>query len=195
MTLEVQFLSMLASVGAGIWLGASFDTYKRLAGKKIFFRWTLIVNDLLFWILQAIIFFYILLTVNEGEVRFYLFIALLLGYSIYRAMLENIYRNMLEWMISFTIGVFRFTTRLVKVLIINPIKWLLNVVLTLGILLLSTFWRIVHFLLKVVLFPFRWVINLYIKKYGIPFHSFFVRVKSKSLQLFDWVSKWIKKRE
>ncbi|WP_096186159.1 spore cortex biosynthesis protein YabQ [Evansella halocellulosilytica] len=193
MTLEVQFISMLASVGAGIWLGLSFDTYKRLAGKNKRFRWMLIVNDVLFWLLQAVIFFYILLNVNEGEVRFYLLLALLLGYSIYRAILEKLYLRILESVIYMTVQFFRFLFRLTQVLIINPTKWLLKLVLTLGILLLSTFWSIISFLLKVIIFPFRWAFRLYVEKYGIPFHSFLKRVKQRVSILYNKIKNWIKR--
>ncbi|MDG5789991.1 spore cortex biosynthesis protein YabQ [Evansella sp. AB-P1] len=177
MTLEVQFLSMLASVGVGIWFGASFDTYKRFIGSPQRFRWTLLVNDILFWLVQALIFFYVLLQVNQGEVRFYLFLAVLLGYSIYRSLFEKIYLRILEWMIHFTVKTYNIIANAIKVLVINPIKWLLKVLLSLSMILLTTIWRIIYILFRIIIFPVRWIANKYVQAYGNPLESFINRLK------------------
>ncbi|MDQ0257871.1 spore cortex biosynthesis protein YabQ [Evansella vedderi] len=168
MTLEVQFLSMLASVGTGLWFGASFDTYKRFVGGSKRFRWTLLINDILFWLLQALVFFYVLFQVNQGEIRFYLFLALILGYSIYRALLERIYLKILNWVIRFVKQTIHILVQTTKVLIINPIKWLLKVTVALSMIVLTTIWRILHILLQVLLFPFRWLIQKFVQAFGNP---------------------------
>src|SRR5690554_6295875 len=122
---------MLASMGTGVWFGASFDTYKRFSGgsKRSF---TQVINDILFCILQALVFFYVLFIVNYGEIRFYLFLALLLGYAFYRALLESLYLKILERFITMIRNAFYFSVRLVKVFIINPLNWLLKLLLTLS---------------------------------------------------------------
>ncbi|SDZ66357.1 spore cortex biosynthesis protein YabQ [Evansella caseinilytica] len=178
MTLEVQFLSMLASAGTGIWLGASFDTYKRFLGSPKRFRWTFVINDVLFWILQGLIFFYVLLQVNNGDVRFYLILSLILGYSIYRALFEKLFLQLLEWLIGFCKGTYRMISRTIKVLIITPIKWLLQLVLSLSMILLTTLWNILLFLLRIALFPFRKLMQ----QISPVFERYFGRVKNKLLQ-------------
>lgn len=176
MTLEVQFLSMLASAGTGIWFGASFDTYKRFTRSSKRFRWTKVLNDLLFWILQALVFFYVLFIVNYGEIRFYFFLALLLGYATYRALLDRLYAQILEWVIKLLQITVHFFTTMIKVLVINPSIWLLKVLISLCMIMLTVIWRSVSFLLKILLFPFRFLVNKYVQAYGIPFYPLYTRL-------------------
>ncbi|MBU9710173.1 spore cortex biosynthesis protein YabQ [Evansella tamaricis] len=196
MTLDIQFLSMLASAGTGIVLGASFDTYRRFLRSPKRFRWSLIVNDILFWVLQALLFFYVLLQVNHGEVRFYLLIALVLGYSIYRSLFEGIYQKMLEGVIHFITRLTFIVVRTIKVLVFNPIKWLLKVILTLSMIIVTTIWRIIYFILRVFFSPFVWLWNKYVQAFGIPFYSsyqkgksFGQKVKRKIKEISDWLKR------
>ena len=174
---------MLVSAATGIWLGASLDTYKRFTGSSRRFRWTLIYNDILFWLLQGLIFFYVLLQVNHGEVRFYLFLALLLGYSVYRSLFEKVYKQMLEWMIGFIYRTFMIVIRIFQVLIINPLYWILKIVLTLSMIIVTAIWNILNYLILFLTFPVRWLVRKYLKAYGIPFHSSFKRIASVSKRL------------
>ncbi|PAC34593.1 spore cortex biosynthesis protein YabQ [Caldifermentibacillus hisashii] len=73
MSLTVQFYTMLAMVGMGSYFGVALDTYSRLfnrSKRNVIVRG---INDILFWIVQALITFYILYLVNNGEIRFYIF--------------------------------------------------------------------------------------------------------------------------
>lgn len=173
MTLDIQFYSMLASAATGLWLGASFDTYRRFTGSSGRFRWSLVFNDIFFWPPQGLVFFYVLLKVNEGEVRFYLFLALLLGYSVYRSLFEKMYMKILEHAIRIISGTYRLIVKTILVLFINPLKWLLKVLLALSMILLTTIWRIVYYILWIFLVPFRWLGKKYVQHYGIPFQSLF----------------------
>lgn len=65
MTLTTQFYTMLAMSGMGLWLGASLDTYRLFVIRARTARWLLFIHDILFWILQGLLFFYVLLHVNE----------------------------------------------------------------------------------------------------------------------------------
>ena len=72
----------------GSLFGATLDTYNRFLNRNARKRWLVFLNDVLFWILQALFIFYILFSVNFGEVRFYIFIALLCGFAGYQALLK-----------------------------------------------------------------------------------------------------------
>ncbi|MFA9559795.1 spore cortex biosynthesis protein YabQ [Evansella sp. AB-rgal1] len=190
MTLDIQFLSMLASAATGIWFGASFDTYKHFIGSPQRFRWTLLLNDILFWLVQALIFFYVLLQVNQGEVRFYLFLALLLGYSIYRSILEDIYQRILHWFIRVCVRLYDIITRIILVLIVNPIKWLLQVILTLSMMILSTLWTVILFIVKIILSPFRWIWLKYVHAFGNPFKAITLYLRKWKIKLKNKWDKW-----
>ncbi|RNA66035.1 spore cortex biosynthesis protein YabQ [Alteribacter keqinensis] len=195
MTLEVQFETMLIMTVMGIWLGAAMDTYHRFLGSPRRFKWTHLINDLFFWCAQGLFLFYVLLNVNEGEMRFYVLLALLFGYATYRALLQTVYRSILESLIRFTVAFYRFTVRLIVVLVITPVKWLLQVVLALCMIILSTIWRIVYFLLKVIIAPFRWGLEkagvrfTFLLKWKKNLYTFSEKIRDLFSKLLNWFTK------
>lgn len=147
MTLTVQFMSMLSMAAMGIWLGAAIDTYSRFVGKRHSFDSRTALLDLSFWAVQAILIFYILYRVNFGEVRIFVFIALLLGYAMYQALFKSFYNHALEGLITFFMKLFSFILYVLKILILIPIKWLLHICRRLAMMIVLTLWSLVFYLL------------------------------------------------
>ncbi|TMW69949.1 spore cortex biosynthesis protein YabQ [Alteribacter natronophilus] len=195
MTLDVQFETMLVMTVMGIWLGAAMDTYHRFLGSPRQFRWTHLVNDLFFWCAQGLILFYTLLKVNEGEMRFYVLLALLLGYSAYRALFQKAWRQLLEWIIGTVIGMYRLTVKMIRIFVVTPVKWLLQVVLALCMIIISTIWRIVCFLLKVLTLPVRWLLKkagvrfTFLGRWKVSILSWTEKLMSRLKRLTDWFKK------
>jgi spore cortex biosynthesis protein YabQ len=167
MTLSVQFYTMLAMVGMGSVFGATLDTYNRFLNRTSRKRWLVFLNDLLFWILQALFIFYILFSVNFGEVRFYIFIALLCGFAGYQALLKDLYKKLLEKIIQSCISLYKFSVKMVKNLVYSPIKWLVLLLVSIFLGLGKVIWAILRFLikailsiLKIVFTPVLWVVKL-----------------------------------
>lgn len=175
----MQFMSMLTSAFTGIWFGVSVDTYKRMTRNFKSVRIIEVINDLLFWAVQALIFFYILYIVNYGEIRFYFFLALLLGYATYRALLERIYNQVLEWIITFIQYVVNFMIKIIKALVINPSKWLLQLLISFGMIILTVLWKCLLVIVKIVIFPFQWLVKKYVNKFPIPFYSTYKKLYNK----------------
>lgn len=184
---------MLASIGTGIWFGASLDTYQRFLGKRRRFRWTQVINDILFFLIQSLVFFYVLFLVNLGEVRFYLLLALLLGYAAYRALFEGLYLKILERVITITKQLFYILQRIIMTLIVNPVKWLLKVLLTLGMIILGAFLNIIKIIFQIVTFPIRWLTDKYVQAYGIPFYSSFKKGRLLISKINKLIKSWFKK--
>ncbi|MBM4765303.1 spore cortex biosynthesis protein YabQ [Bacillus sp. B15-48] len=165
MTLTTQFLTMIAMIGMGSLFGAMLDTYNRFLQRQRRKTWIVFINDLLFWILQGLSIFYVLFLVNEGEVRIYIFLALLCGFAAYQSLIKRLYLKCLEWMISFVISTYKLIVKIVIVLIIKPVRSLLLTILSLLIIfgkglltilkaLLLTLWWV----LKVVWKPIKWLL-------------------------------------
>ncbi len=164
MTLSTQFYTLLAMIFMGGWLGASLDTYHRFLQRprrKYFF---VFINDILFWVVQGLLFFYTLLVVNEGELRFYVFIAILCGFAAYQSLIKTIYVRILEHIIQAIIHLYKFLLRTGELLIVRPIKMLIqliivillgifNVLLVFGKILLKTCWIII----KICFTPIKWI--------------------------------------
>ncbi|MFC7372349.1 spore cortex biosynthesis protein YabQ [Fictibacillus iocasae] len=156
MTLTVQFQTIISMVAMGIWIGMAMDTYGRFLHEKKKWNWFHFINDFLFWVLQALLVFYVLLKVNHAEVRFYIFLALLCGFSAYKALFEKTYKRILERVIIMVSAVLRFFRRLIVIFLINPVKWLLSLLVALVTWILTITWRIIFSLLKILFLPFKW---------------------------------------
>jgi spore cortex biosynthesis protein YabQ len=167
MTLSVQFYTMLAMVGMGSVFGAALDTYNRFLNRKTKKRWLVFLNDFLFWILQALFIFYILFSVNFGEVRFYVFVALLCGFAGYQALLKDFYKKILERVIQGSISFYRFLVKLATNLIYSPVKWLILLLVSILVGLAKGLWAVLGFIvrailaiLKILFKPLFWVVKI-----------------------------------
>ncbi|WLD93472.1 spore cortex biosynthesis protein YabQ [Alkalihalobacillus sp. AL-G] len=163
MTLTVQFYTILAMIGSGIWLGATLDTYHRFHPRGKRWNWLRFINDILFWVLQALIIFYVLLQVNRGEVRVIIFLALLCGFACYQGLLQSLYKRLLERIIKITIGIIRLIRRTFTILVYNPAKVILNLLVgfskMIGRLLLS----VLLFITGILIYPLKLIGRLLLR--------------------------------
>ncbi|QED45892.1 spore cortex biosynthesis protein YabQ [Cytobacillus dafuensis] len=167
MTLNIQFMTMLAMIGMGIVFGASLDTYNRFLKRTKRKSWLVFINDILFWIVQGLAIFYILFIVNRGELRFYIFVALLCGFAAYQSLFRRLYVRLLEIVISMIISIYRFLLKLFHYVIYRPVRGLIFAVISIllflgkGLLaLLNIIYKLILFLLKVIFLPFKWIFLL-----------------------------------
>lgn len=168
MTLTTQFLTMIAMIGMGSLFGALLDTYNRFLQRQKRKNWIVFINDLLFWILQGLSIFYVLFLVNEGEVRIYVFLALLCGFAAYQSLMKRIYLKILEWLIHVTIATYNFIVRLAIALIFKPVRFLLLSTISLSILI----GKGIFGLLKRVLSVAFWILKVLWKPIGLLFVLF-----------------------
>ncbi|WP_372508854.1 spore cortex biosynthesis protein YabQ [Pseudalkalibacillus decolorationis] len=155
MTLTVQFYTILAMIGSGIWIGASLDTYHRFQTRRTRWNWLRFINDMLFWVLQALIIFYILLQVNKGEVRVIIFLALLCGFACYKGVLQSFFKRFLELIINVVVHIFRFGQRTFTILIFNPIKVILNLIVGFSKMIGKSLLSVLLFLCGILFYPIR----------------------------------------
>lgn len=210
MTLSTQFLTMLSMVGMGSLFGIMFDTYQRFLNRPKRKQWIVFFNDLLFWMIQALLIFYTLFLVNNGELRFYIFIALLCGFAAYQSMLKGIYLRLLELLIDMVIIVYRFMRKTFHLLILKPVVGMIHLAIAIvfflgrGLFTLVKFiFTILLFLLKAILTPlFKIVLILWkllpkgIKKtveklYNKTAGNF----KGIQNYILKWMNKWKKRKE
>lgn len=185
MSLATQLYTMLAMISMGSFFGAALDTYNRFLKRGVRKRWIVIINDILFWLIQGLLIFYILFLVNFGEIRFYIFVALVCGFAAYQALMKTTYLKLLETIIYLTITIVKFFINLFKVIIYNPIKWMLLLLITiiLGIgkglyTLVQTIIKVLLLLVQILFKPFSWIIRIFwrviptsVKKYIEKFYK------------------------
>lgn len=210
MTLTTQFITMLTMIGMGSVFGAALDTYNRFLKRTDRNRLIVFINDILFWIVQGLVIFYILFLVNSGELRFYIFIALLCGFAAYQSLFKGIYLRLLEIVISMIISFYRFLLKLFHYVIYKPIHALVVAVISLLIMigkglysLFKLLLKILLNLLKVVFLPIKWILLLiwkllpkYIKKTVEKLYNrmagLFKQIKN---YIYKWISMWKKDKK
>ncbi|MEH7093597.1 spore cortex biosynthesis protein YabQ [Neobacillus vireti] len=210
MTLSTQFLTMLSMIGMGSLFGAMFDTYQRFLNRPKQKAWIVFINDILFWVIQALIIFYTLFIVNSGELRFYIFIALLCGFAAYQALLKGIYLHLLEMGIRSVIAIYKFITKMIQMLIYKPvvgfIQLLIMIILALGrglITLVKFVYKVLLFILKIVVFPVQKILLLFWKLLPKGIKKTVEKLYNKTAgnlkeimnYINKWRDKWKKKKE
>ncbi|MGR5984334.1 spore cortex biosynthesis protein YabQ [Bacillus cytotoxicus] len=197
MSLTVQLYTMLSMIGMGAWIGASLDTYQRFLKRQQRKRWIVFMNDILFWIVQALFVFYILLLVNEAELRVYVFVALLCGFVAYQSLLKSLYMKVLNFLIYISMQMIQFAIQMIKQLLIKPvvvmtrlmialILFLFRMLLSVGHVLWKFLTLIVLFVWKVFFWPFRFIASLIWKL--LPNHvKLFIE---KYAGLLEYLKKW-----
>lgn len=184
------------------------DTYQRFLQRPKRKSWIVFINDLLFWIIQALFVFYVLFLANNGELRFYIFIALLCGFAAYQSLLRDIYRKLLELLITAVVAVYRFIKGAIHLLVYKPVMGLIQLLIALFLLIGRGLFTLVKFLFKVLLL----LIKVLLKPFGkilLLFWKFLPKNLKKTVEklynvlagsfmkiknyVYRWFSKWKRK--
>lgn len=178
MNLSVQFTTMAAMAVMGIWIGLSVDTYGRFFYRGGRRRWNplQIAGDLLFWVVQGLLVFLVLLNINEGDVRIYIFLALLCGYAAYKSLFQSFYRSLLEGLINVVRFLSRAVNRTVVLFFLRPVQLLAKLVYTVVKIVLQGIFALLLFAWTIFWVPLRWLLRLVLPQ------SFFDWMKKTSLQ-------------
>ena len=167
MSLATQFYTMLAMISMGSFFGATLDTYNRFLKRGSRKRLIVFINDVLFWLLQGLLIFYILFLVNFGEIRFYIFVALLCGFAAYQALMKTTYLKLLEISIDLIVAIANYISHLFMTIVYSPIKWLVILLITVVFWMGKALYALVQTILKVLLLmvkilfkPIIWIVQL-----------------------------------
>ncbi|RDI38419.1 spore cortex biosynthesis protein YabQ [Falsibacillus pallidus] len=170
MSLTTQFCTMLAMIAMGSFFGAALDTYSRFLKRNKRKRWLVFINDVLFWVMYGLFTFYILYKVNFGEVRFYIFIAILCGFAAYQALFKKAYLKLLEIFIRMTIKIYLMIVKTIQLMLVRPVTWIFFTLTTIVFTLLKGIWTLVKALLKILLWllkiflaPIFWMMKIFWK--------------------------------
>jgi len=116
----------------GLIIGLLFDTFRIL--RKSFKTSNIIttIQDITFWILSGLIIIYSLFNFANGELRIYIFLGIVLGYSLYLLLFSKIYVKTSVLIIAFTKKIIHyllivpiiFTYKIIVKIIFNPIKFI-----------------------------------------------------------------------
>lgn len=156
MTLNVQFITMVSMVIGGFYLGIAHDTYERFSNLWRNRRILAYVLAITFWLSQAVILFVLLYRANYGELRVYVFLACLLGLSIYQVFAANLYRKMLEGFLTILRYILTTLLTIFTVIVIRPLQLLFRLLFAILKMIGHVFLSLIIFLLL----PFKIMVKL-----------------------------------
>lgn len=106
---------------SGVALGMLYDAYRVVSGEFRFPRWTIPPLDILYWAVGTIAVFRVLYLSNGGEVRLYVFLALMIGVSGYFAFFSGLITAIVRFAVAAVKQGVRWMLRLGDMLLIRPI--------------------------------------------------------------------------
>ncbi|MCQ6563716.1 spore cortex biosynthesis protein YabQ [Paenibacillus mendelii] len=165
----MQWLTMAMMLLSGIGMGVVFDGYRVVSDELKVNRWWIPVFDLLYWIAATVIVFQVLSASNEGEVRTYVFLGLLLGIGCYYWLFSRIVVRLVHGIIQATRAIIQFMIRAFVLLIIRPLQLLYKLAkVILAFLLAFTIFliRIVLQLLRPLWVLVRWMTRPIVQPVG-----------------------------
>jgi spore cortex biosynthesis protein YabQ len=194
-TLNVQFLTLWMMFVSGLGLGVLFDLFRVLAGQLRIPKWTLPLTDLVYWIVATILVFRVLYLTNQGQVRLFVFIGLVIGILLYFTSFSPWIVKLILLIIKTIKALIRFIKKSIELLIIRPAIVLYRFfILFLGFLaalaiflykivlqLLYPFWKLLLWLLRPVLRPLA-------KRLKVP--SWLVETGLAFERLWKWIRRW-----
>lgn len=121
MTLDIQIWTMASMMLSGVALGMLYDAYRVVSGEFRFPRWTIPPLDILYWAVGTIAVFRVLYLSNGGEVRLYVFLALMIGVSGYFAFFSGLITAIVRFAVAAVKQGVRWMLRLGDMLLIRPI--------------------------------------------------------------------------
>ncbi|QGQ93696.1 spore cortex biosynthesis protein YabQ [Paenibacillus psychroresistens] len=115
MNLNHQFLTMALMIGCGLGLGVFFDIYRVLTDKLKLSRWIISILDIMYGLIAAVAVFRVLYYSNYGQLRFFIFVALILGIYLY-------YKWFSKLVIQFVFNLIKGLEWLWNLLIVRPVQ-------------------------------------------------------------------------
>jgi len=155
--LNVQFATMITMICGGFYLGMALDTFRRLTANLRRPIWLIYTTEIGFWLMQTAVLFIMLFTANKGEIRFYIFVAGLLGFATYQVLGKKWYNHLLEVLIRIFVAIVQFISNVFRILIVTPIKGLFTILIAVLLFLIQAIVTIIQFLLKIIFLPFKWL--------------------------------------
>lgn len=162
MSLSVQFLTLAMMLLSGVGMGAAFDGYRVVSNRLRIGRWLVPVLDLLYWLAATLVVFRVLAASNEGELRFYVFLGLLLGIGFYFWLFSSAVIAFVVWLMDMLQRIWRLFLNCLDWVVLKPL-FLLGKLLRVmaGFVLAFTvlLFRIVLQLLKPFWLILRWMLG------------------------------------
>jgi len=109
-----QIQSFLLTLVLGVVAGMVFQFYQLLVRGARLGKYALYIMDFFLWMLMILLIFAAMLFINQGEMRVYVLIALVVGIILYHRYLGQVMEEPVSQAARLTIGIASFLTGLIK---------------------------------------------------------------------------------
>lgn len=114
-----QLFNLIAFALTGITIGILFDIFRIIRKSFKTPDFVTYIEDIIFWILTGIILLFTIFTFNNGEIRIYIFIGLILGLCLYILTLS-------KYFIGISVTILKFIKKILCVPIHIVIKFIIH---------------------------------------------------------------------
>ncbi|MBL0389118.1 hypothetical protein JJB07_21215 [Tumebacillus sp. ITR2] len=206
MSLWTQYLTVFAMSTSGAVLGAAYDVYRTVLKEWKYLRFLGPILDFAFWIFALLLVLWAIHWANDGDVRLYVFLVMLIGFGLYRLLLRKL-------VVGSTVGVIKTITYILQVIgrflfltVITPLLWLWSLVLA----VVRGIDRLASMLEKVILWPFgplltllewsgrtlyKWTVQPLIEPVFKPIQKLIERGRRKWKGFLKAVANWLVDKE
>lgn len=149
MTAYEQMLVMFIFICCGILIGCSLETFRhfgRFYRRNVFFVY---ISEVLFWLLQMAFLYYVLWQLNDGILRIYFILAVLVGWQLYHLFFKKIYLPFMRGVFYVCHLFFQVLYHMVRLIIYWPIYFIWKVLIT-----------VIRFIFLPIIVVFQWVLSL-----------------------------------
>lgn len=126
MNAAVHWSTIGAMILCGLGMGTVFDIYRAAAGRLHFRRWLFPMLDLVYWIAATLIVFRILIGVNHGEVRLYVFLGIGIGVTGYFGLFSSTVLRTAGWLFDMLRKLGMLIWRTIRILLVVPVLWIVR---------------------------------------------------------------------
>lgn len=111
--LDVQIKYFVSTVSVGLLIGIFYDIYRLFRQDRFKRNILSSISDFLFWILMSIVVFIFMLKTNNLNLRYYTFIGMFFGYTIYNFCISKYFYNVLNILLYVIIKLIRILFRII----------------------------------------------------------------------------------
>ncbi|MFC7443351.1 spore cortex biosynthesis protein YabQ [Laceyella putida] len=188
MTLATQWTTMSLMLGSGILIGVILDFYRVITQRFRLKRWIVSLIDLLYWMVSSVLVFGLLLWSNWGELRFYLFIAICLGFLLYFKWCSRLIIRWIRLLFQLVEWLIHFLGQTIYTLVYLPLLFIVQCLQTCSRMLIRVIWTLV----KWMGLPLAWLLRPIVRPVGKWARPYLDKASQTLRRLNAW---WKKKRE
>ncbi|TFE24119.1 spore cortex biosynthesis protein YabQ [Cohnella luojiensis] len=127
MSAASQGMTIASMMLCGLAMGLVFDVYRVSSHRFHVARWILPALDVVYWAAATLGVFSILLSINQGEVRMYVFLGLGIGVTGYFGVLSGWVIKIAGKLIDIFQSLFHFLWKLFNTLVLIPFLWIVRI--------------------------------------------------------------------